>query len=234
MVKDLHQRLDEVINHTEPGGRLPSEPKLAVNLGVSRATLREAMRTFETQGRIHRRQGVGTFVVHPSRVIDSGLEMLESIEVLAERIGLPVSMGELKIENLVVNDKVAEALQLADDSNGLQVSRVIYAENRPVAYLVDVLPEAILSSVDIDAGFTGSVLEKLLKRGDPVLKSSYCEISAVVAEKKISRALNVQRGTALMLLESILYTEDGSPIDYSQSYFLPGYFKFHVVRRVGS
>lgn len=30
-----------------------------------------------------------------------------------------------------------------------------------------------------------------------------------------------------------LYAEIGRVIDYSFSYFLPGYFHFHVVRRVG-
>ncbi len=57
----LQFQLRQIIADTTPGDCLPSEPKLAKKLEVSRATLREAMRTFETQGLIHRRQGVGTF-----------------------------------------------------------------------------------------------------------------------------------------------------------------------------
>jgi GntR family transcriptional regulator len=234
MVNDLHQRLDEIIHNTEPGGRLLSEPKLAKQLGVSRATLREAMRTFETQGRIRRQQGVGTFAVHPSQIIDSGLEMLESIEKLAERIGLKVTMGDLSIEEQVAQGKVAESLQSPLGAPILRVSRVIYAEDRPVAYLVDMLPEEVLSPADVNGGFTGSVLDLILRRGKPLLGTSYCEINAVVAEKEIPRALNIQRGSALIRLESILYSQEGIPVDYSLSYFLPGYFKFHVIRRVGA
>lgn len=233
MPQDLHQRLANIINTTEPGGRLPSEPKLAEQLGVSRSTLREAMRTFETQGRLRRRQGVGTFAVHPSQVIESGLEVLESIETLAEKIGLPVTMGVLKIEYQQANDDIAEALQLPPGSDVLRVSRVILAENRPVAYLIDILPEMILANEEVREGFTGSVLDLLLKRGDPVLGTSCCEIAAVVAEQEIPRALNVQRGAAILRFEAILNTEDGIPVAYSLSYYLPGYFKFHVIRRVG-
>src|SRR5512142_3130220 len=94
----LQSDLAALIQRTPAGSRLISEPELAKQLGVSRATLREAMRTFETQGLIRRRQGSGTYVVHPSHVIETGLEVLESIEALANKIGLPVAMGELRVE----------------------------------------------------------------------------------------------------------------------------------------
>ena len=85
---------------------------------------------------------------------------------------------------------------------------------------------------DVKTEFTGSVLDLMLNRGDPVLKISRCEISAIAARQDIARALNIQRGDSLLFFESILYAEDGSPVDFSLSYFLPGYFKFDVVRRV--
>ena len=233
MPQDLHQRLADIINATEPGGRLLTEPKLAEQLGVSRYTLCEAMRTFETQGRLRRRQGVGTFAVHPSQVIESGLEVLESIESLAEKIGLPVTIGDLKTEYQQANDDIASVLRIPPGSDVLRVSRVILAENRPVAYLIDILPEKILSNEEVNDGFTGSVLDLLLKRGDPEFGTSCCEVAAVVAEQEIPKALNIQRGTAILRFEAILNTGDGIPVDYSLSYFLPGYFKFHVIRRVG-
>ena len=93
--KRLQTDLAVVIAGIEPGGKLPSEPELALKLGVSRATLREAMRAFEEQGLIRRRQGVGTFVVRHQQVIDAGVEVLESIESIAARMGLEVSMGLL-------------------------------------------------------------------------------------------------------------------------------------------
>jgi GntR family transcriptional regulator len=80
----LQADLAALIAKTKSGERLLSEPELAKQLGVSRATLREAMRTFEAQGLIHRRQGAGTFVVGRMSVIDAGLEVLESIETMAE------------------------------------------------------------------------------------------------------------------------------------------------------
>lgn len=233
MPQDLHERLEEIIMKTEPGGRLPSEPKLAGHLGVSRATLREAMRTFETQGMLRRKQGVGTFVTHPRYIIESGLEVLESIETLAERIYLPVSIGDLAVDTQRAGDQLAEILDVESDTELLKVSRVIHAENHPIAYLVDILPKGILSNADLNETFTGSVLDLILSRGNPVLGFSKCEISAVAVNQDVARVLNIQRGDSLLCFKAILFAEDGTPIDYSLSYFLPGYFRFHVVRKVG-
>ncbi len=233
MPKDLHTRLEALIAATPPGEKLPSEPKLARQLGVSRATLREAMRVFETQGLIHRRQGSGTFVLAPSLVLESGLEILESIETQARRMGLPVSMGALRVERRQSAEAEREALSLPPEAFVVDVRRVILLEERPVAYLVDVIPEAVLHPGDLEGGFTGSVLDLFLKRGDPPLGSSRCDIRAVAATSQVARPLGIQRGDVLLLFESVLLTQEGQPIDFSLSYFLPGYFKFHVVRRVG-
>lgn len=229
----LHDRLGRIIAAADPGMRLPSEPELAKNLGVSRATLREAMRTFETQGLIRRKQGSGTYVTHPSAVIESGLEVLESIETLAERINLGVSVGEGKVQIRQALSEEATTFNLESDCEVIQVSRVMLAENRPVAYLIDTLPKDLLTPVEIKNYPVGSVLDFLLQRGTPRLVTSRTEINAVTAPSNLARLMGIQRGDVLLCFNSLLYAESGRVVDVSQSYFLPGYFRFHVVRRVG-
>lgn len=228
----LQTELAQLINTAENGSRLPAEPDLAHQLGVSRATLREAMRTFEGQGLVRRRQGVGTFVVGQARVIESGLEVLESIETLAKRIGLPVSMGEMQVLDIQAGVDESDALHLKEGSPLVKVSRVIHTEDRPVAYLIDVLPRNVLPNTDLDLEFTGSVLDLMLKRGSLSLAKSFTDIQAVSAPSEIARKLEIQRGDVLLLFTAKLYDENGEVVDYSSSYFLPGYFRFHVVRKV--
>ena len=228
----LHEDLARIISSTESGDRLPTEPKLAQQLGVSRATLREAMRTFETQGLLLRRQGVGTFVVRPTQVLESGLEVLESIDTLARRTELPVSPGKINVEQRPATSEECTILGLEPGCMVVSVSRVILAEGRPVAYLVDILPEEILSPEEVNQGFSGSVLDLLIKRGEPQLVNSHCEIAAVAADPKIAKALHIQRGDAILKFDSRLFALDGKVVDCTYSYFLPGYFRFHVVREL--
>jgi len=229
----LRDRLAEIIAKTPPGERLLSEPKLARHLGVSRASLREAMRVFETQGIIHRRQGAGTYVMAPAEVIETGLEVLESIETQARRMGLPVSMGRLHVQRRLPDETEAQALEVSREQKVVAVERSILLKERPVAYLVDVLPEDVLRPEDLRDGFRGSVLDLLLARGNPPLGTSRCDIQAVPASPPIARVLGIQRGDVLLMFEARLLSLEGRAVDYSLSYFLPGYFRFHVVRRVG-
>ncbi len=228
----LHEQLGQVIAATKPGDRLLTEPQLARQLGVSRATLREAMRTYETQGLIRRRQGVGTFVLRPAHVLESGLEILESLETVAQRMGLHAVPGEIVINHRPANQDESLVLGLAVAAQVVSVARVILADDRPAAYLIDVLPSEYITLDELGDGFNGSVLDLLMRRGDPLLANSHCDIAAVAASPDVARALNIQRGDALLRFKSRLFTMDGKVIDYSLGYFLPGYFRFHVIREL--
>jgi GntR family transcriptional regulator len=230
--KTIHEQLSTLIAATDSGERLPSEPKLAKNLGVSRATLREAMRTFETRGLLQRKQGVGTFVIHPTHVFETGLENLISLENLADQIGLDVDMGELVVKEITADGDLARTLAVPEGELILQVARTILAENRPIAYLVDNLPTDVLSADDVNQKFTGSVLDLLITHDGIPLTSSRCDITAMGAPSEIANALDIQRRDPLLIFSSKLYNNQGRVIDYSFSYFIPGHFRFHIVRRV--
>lgn len=229
----LQADLAMLIGSLPAESRLPSEPELARRMGVSRATLREAMRSFEGQGLIRRRQGVGTFVVAKVPVLDSGLEVLESIETLAQRTNLAVKMGELKVDQISADEDYAAVLNVPVGTYLTCVARVIYTDSRPIAYLVDTLPADILAITELETGFTGSVLDLLLHRGTPQLVQSRTDIRAIGATPEVARALQIQRDAVLLQFVAYLYSNDGRVVDYSFSYFLPGYYRFHVIRKVG-
>ena len=126
------------------------------------------MRTFETQGMIRRRQGAGTFVVGQVSVLDSGLEMLESLETMARRLNLEVTVSDLRIERLYADQELADGLKMPLASRLISIRRVIRADGRPVAYLVDTLPEEFLNPEDLPRSFNGSVLDFLIARGIPI------------------------------------------------------------------
>ncbi len=227
----LQSELAKLIASTPAGQRLPSEPELARRLGVSRASLREAMRMFEVQGLIYRRQGAGTFVNERLPQLDAGLEVLESLERTARRLGLEIQVRNLEIEQVPASEEERHALGLAAPAEVTRVRRVIWLRGHPVAYLVDTLPTDVLRPEDLPEKFGGSVLDFLLRRGEK-LAVSRAVISAIAADAELARVLNIQRNDALLLFKAQLYRKDGRVIDYSLSAFIPGHFHFHILRRI--
>jgi GntR family transcriptional regulator len=218
----------------QPGEQLPSEIDLAAQLGISRPTLREALLRLEQQGVISRRHGVGTFVSPHIPILESGLQVLESVERQAHRIGLNTQVVDLNIVERPATSKEMTMLLLPPDepTDVLSVDRVIAVEGKSVAYLKDVVPQAYLRQQDLGDQFSGSVLDVLLQRGTPLPTTSRTEIMAEGAKAQVASHLGIQPGTALLKLVGQLYNHDEKVLDYSISYFIPGYFKFHVMRRV--
>jgi GntR family transcriptional regulator len=216
---------------TRPNGMLPSEAELSQRFDVSRATVREALSQLEQRGVVLRRHGVGTFVtLYPK--IDAGLEELQSLETLARRIGLKTRMGDPVIEERPAARAEADCLQVEPKTPVLSIARVIATGTRPIAYLIDTVPTSFMQRRDLDHGFHGSVLDLFLRREDVALSHSRTDISVKSASELVARKLRVPRGEPLHELEAQLYTREGRVIDYSQSYFVPGYFHFYVIRRV--
>ncbi len=223
--------LSDMIGELDPGSYLPSEPKLAKQLGVSRATLREAMRVFEGRGLIIRRQGVGTLVTAPPQIIESGIETLESVESQAKRVGLQVKMADLNIDRRPPTAQEKQCFRLIDGAVVVEVARVIATVERPVAYLIDVLPEGLFPTNNEDENFRGSVLDLMIQRKHPSISHAQTEVTAVSAPPNVAQQLQIQRGDVLLCLEGWLYTQGGVIIDHTFSYYLPGTFRFQVLRR---
>jgi GntR family transcriptional regulator len=222
------------------GDRLPSEIELSQQWGISRPTLREALRLLEEEGVITRRHGVGTFVAAPRPVLEGGLEVLESLERMAERHGLHTHMGECNIEARSATPRELRGLALDKVAEVTVVTRVIMAGEERVAFLTDIVPGSFLRADELQSSgegirerFNGSVLDLFLERGWPMLAHSRTELAAEGADTELARSLHIQRGAPLLKLEAQLYAQDGRVVDYSISHFIHGYFRFHVVRRIG-
>ncbi len=230
--QQAEEALVKIISSMEPGEQLPPEPSLARQLGISRATLREVMRTFVERGMLVRRHGVGTFVSSRIPALDTGLEVLESIDTIARRMGLKTEVAYLEIVERPATQVEAMGLERPDGCEVLVVTRVISVEGEPVADLRDVVPTLYLKAKDLGADFRGSVLDVLLNKPSLLLVTSKTQISVAMATRKFAQRLQVPEGSPLLKMTGQLYGYDDKVVAFSTSYFVPGHFQFHVMRKV--
>jgi GntR family transcriptional regulator len=216
----------------KPGEQLPSETELAAQLGISRPTLREALRDLEHDGFVNRRHGVGTFVApNRSRPLEGGLERLESIVSMAARQGLPVEHEGLDVREEPADRESAEKLQIDLGTPLISIRRSIVVDGNPVAHMIDRVLQSYLSATEIDRSFNGSVLDLLRQKPDSQVTHAVATITAFNAGALMVDRLGVEPGQAVLLVEETLFDLEGSAIGLSHNYFLPGFCSFQVVRR---
>ena len=214
-----------------PGDKLPPEPELAQQLGVSRATLREALRSFEQQGIINRKQGVGTFVSLRPPYIESGLENLESIEMLLASRQIQPTFSQRSVCGEPALPKAAQRLGIDEGQPLTVVTSTVAVNGSPVAYLLEVTPENFVPRAAIEHAAT-SLLHFLLdiQKSDE-LSYAIPHIAPVHGTETICAALGVGGQTPLFFIEQTVYSQAHQPYFYSRNYYVPSFFDFHVVRK---
>jgi GntR family transcriptional regulator len=226
----LHDLIERETYHA--GEQLPSEADLASQLGISRPTLREALRNLQQGGLIIRKHGVGTFVAPGyEHRLESGLERLESILELATRQGLAVTCNALQVREETASAELAEKLAVHPGTPLTNIRRTIEVGGVPVAYMIDLVLSSVLSTADVDDCFNGSVLDLLRQKPDLNLGPAVAEIIALDADAFLTEKLEVQLGQAVMLMEEVVFDAEGKPVEFSRNYFVPEFFQFRVVRR---
>lgn len=233
--RPLYVRVEEVLSESikaySPGEKIPPEAELAQQLGVSRSTLREVLRTFEERGVITSKHGIGTFIRENVPQMESGLEVLESLDTLAGKSGIQVSMKNLKIHILPADRIISEKLQIPEGEDTIAITRARVTGDHILAYMYDVIPASLTSVDELMKYFTGSVIDFLKKNTAVNLSWALDNLYAVLAEGEVARQMEIPRGTALLLMEEQVYSAENTVINYSRNYYVTSHFLFHIVRR---
>lgn len=230
-VRDLIAREFIFSNAVPPGELLPSEKELSAGYGVSRVTLRAGMRSLQEAGLINIRHGVGSVVLPRPRAVTHGLDRLCSLETFAREAGRLVETEDLEWAEIPADAEMAARLDVRVGHPVLVIRRIkVYGGSR-VAWIIDVVPEGVLSFETLKAEFAGSVLDVLLSHGEAGLEYADSEIAPVKLQVDIACRLGVAEGTAALFIDALARTADGRSIEWARSWLLPEHFHFSVRRR---
>ncbi len=160
VAKQLQTR---IVNHLKPGDMLPPERELVRTFGVSRGSIRDAIRSLEAVGLLKPRQGVGTVVrevpedavvtpmasvlLQKRKVISELLEVRNIIEpALARRAALhssPEQIAEMQASLSRQEEKVRKSQLATDEDSAFHYTLALAADNSMMMKLVQVLMDLL-------------------------------------------------------------------------------------------
>lgn len=212
------------------GGRLPSEPELAAQYGVSRGTVRQALAVLEREGVIIRRQGAGTYVHYISRAQTRAEHAYEFTELLRSAGFEPgIRLDSFSYEPL--GDEPAARLDMEPQTLALVVRKTFLAGGQPAIYCIDQIPTHWIRSSFDEAELQQPIFDFMRRRCNLVTVQNLAELIPTTASPPIAAILNLQPGAPLLRIEEVGYDADGVAVVLHTEYYHDNYVRFSLLRK---
>lgn len=228
MVRDGLRRA--VITGTwPPGDKLPNEDALAEQFGVSRATIREAVRGLVEEGYLARRHGSGTFVTSRP-LLRNSLDTNFSYTAYLESTGVRAGRRILGLRTIPASEVVAEQLRIEPDALVVELRRVRTAEDRPAVFSIDHMVADIVDAKRDREALDGSIYALLAAAGHPV-RHAEAIVAPASADAELATVLEVPEGTLLQHLQQVDVDVAGRRVLFSLEWHNPDVMELRVYRR---
>jgi GntR family transcriptional regulator len=206
--------------------KMPSEQQMTVMFGVSRITIRQALKELENEGLIFRVHGKGTFVSKPKAFQD--LTTLQSFGEAMHPQGYETYSKLIAIKEIEADPQVTLRLKLSSNETIVEIKRIRYLNREPMSYETSYFPIAIgrkLSREDLSTQDILVILENTYRidvgHADLVL-------GAHLADENQARLLNVECGSPMLHIERLTTAADGSPLMYEHLFHRGDAYRYTV------
>lgn len=220
--RPLYRRIKDALREQiregalKPYQQLPSESELMARYGVSRITVRQALRDLHSEGLIFSIQGKGSFVAAPKVV-----QELKWLQGFAEAMALKGFQAWSKV--LLTREPhpdrdVARALGLKRTDRVVEIQRVRYLGREPVSLDVSFFP-AEVGRLLLEADITGDLFPLLETRCGLRLGTADLRIEAVACPAGAAMLLSVTPGAPVLQIHRLTRTAEGMAVDFERLYY---------------
>lgn len=201
-----------------PGSRLPSESELAVELGVSRASIRSALGRLAAEGLVLRKQGDGTYVNAHIEHIPTRLGGLWNFTRLIENSGYTPRIQLVTQEVRPSTALEMQVLALAEAEPALSLTRLFFADDLPVVVTHTTVPLHVLHVLPEECDGGLPLGEFVQRYHNTPISYTIFDIQAVLPDADTCQLLHCDQAP-LLKLDQVFYDRANQPIVYSEAYF---------------
>ena len=224
----VHARIEENLRsriregELSPGDRMPSETELAKAYSTTRTTVRQALSRLVFEGIITRHVGRGSFVAvrdetHDSFPIDS--RVCISFEDQVAVTGRKVTYRTPALSIVPAPDDVARQLCIDKGTELFRLERLRVIDGRSVCLETRYIPMKFgrkITGEMLNTQSAHTFLGSILGIRIPTIR---VVVSAIVADARLARLLELQEGAALLVRNNVHHDFDGAPLMCGDSIF---------------
>lgn len=224
----VHLRSRILGREWQSGERIPPEETLAIEYGVSRVTMRQALAELVKDGLLARHQGRGTFVTATPQPLVHNFTL--PILFAGQLRQLGYRLQHTVLESAVFENplpQVMEHLKLNSSQPVAYLERKLMINEQPVAINRSWFSEEQCPGIASQPLLDNSLSGTLASRYGFVPARSENWIEVARATENEAQQLEVERNTPLLILTTTSFLANGSPLEYSVTSWLGDNIRFH-------
>ncbi|NDL66364.1 GntR family transcriptional regulator [Anaerotalea alkaliphila] len=219
--KDLAGKIQD--QTYKPGDKLPPERTLAKDYGVSRMTLRQALKELEEEGALLREPGRGTFVASPSFLQQNVKSFTETIRGQ----GYEPTTRILEFSTIYDSQVLSQRLGVDRGTRFYKLKRLRLGSGTPIALETLYIPEESCPGLG-EKELEGSLYKVLEEEYGFTVTNISCQMDAVMANRSLMEILQLGKPMALLKVNGITYAQNGRKLFYEESWYRPDLYRYQV------
>ncbi len=205
---------------------VPTERELCEYHGISRMTANKAIASLVNEGLLYRERGKGTFVVkkkekHP-------LHNLLGFTEDMQRRGMSIDTRIIAFQRKPATKKLQHDLQLEDEQDVYEITRLRSANGEPYALETAWLPTVLCEGLTADLLENNSLYNILEKQFGLQIEYANQTIEPVLVNDYESEVLEVKQKTLALMFSRLTYTKKNIPFEVTKSIYRSDRYKFEI------
>ncbi len=197
-----------------PGDVIPNEFAIARELGVSQGTIRKALDLLAADHLLVRRQGRGTYVARHTPA-DMLFRFFNFFDDEDQRI--QPETGSAKLSDGRATPEERERLALGAGARVIRISRIRNRSGAPFTFEKIAVPADLFPGLLKKQAIPNTLYDHFQKVYGLTVARGQEKLTAVAASAEAARALGVDEGTPLLMIDRVMYGVQNQPLEWRVS-----------------
>ena len=228
MYLKVKQMIEDEIKTLVPNAMIQSERDLAKVYDVSRMTARKAVDELIKEGKLYRKEKVGTFVA--DNKLHEPVDELVGFTSEIKSKGMKPQTKVIRYDLIKADERLAKKLEIKPGEFVHNVLRVRTADNNPMTLENTYIPRSVIKDLPHDV-LNASIYAYIDQELQLKIASGSQVVNAIKASKEVATLLEIKMHDPLLYIELTSVLMNGRILEFVETYANPQNYQLVIHSR---